>query len=1256
MQITAHNKKGTSQTGRFLKTLNPDYFKVDEKDLDDFIAFVLKYARIIGFYNTNNSLDGDWRGFFDSDVSVLLIQISAISTQRYEDEFESISNGIINNPNYESCKSLFVNAIQFLHRLFHHVQNWNEKTQTILEFNKEIKKLIQFSFSNLLSRLYAFENDAISEELLDKPQKIIRFEQAKDWDLNILAQEPYLFAGEQPIEKIKHAVQYLNSLFFSILSNITLIVNSSKKYLNIQLNDSQNVSPHIALFIAFFRIYRYAQDDINRFTKRHLDYYYKDILHFEMLPEKPDNVHVVFELQPTVEQYMLPAQTALSAGEDREGQPLTYRTTNDVFLNQAKISAAKAVINEKYPITDFSSDDSAFEIEHRLLNQNYIGDFDLDTNQTVGFALSSSILHLSEGIRRITMSIQFHPYTFNWFIKGIKEEHFDNSEITISKLNNLFKNFFVVAYTGGLPEDDETDWFLFDSENVEFYFQKDEYGRLKSEVQLFMMLTPGNVPVRAIESDEFPAAHQHQLPVFQFIVHPNKSYLYNQFKHLEIKEIRIETDVLGLKDLKLQSDYGLIDKTSPYQPFGATPTIGSSFYVGHETAFARPLNELYINFEWFDVPIGDDGFPEYYSGYTGITSNEVFKAKLSILKNKNWIPEDDEQLIELFETIDLEDPTKTPVNNFRGITGIDTERLPIDPKIPVQPTQLYDENTLNGYIKLELCYPPVAFGHKEYPDVMRRFAFENRKKKEQPPLPNQPYIPTLKNMSIDYSTAETIDLTKMQTNSPAFMYHLHPFGKQRIVSGFKNDNIHLIPSYSIGSELYIGLEDVHLPQNISLLFQIDEFASDNISENTRYQWDFLYRNQWHRITDDSILRDTTNNLMQAGIVEFELKTQKANKQNQSKHLTELPLLPTGLFWLRCKSPYGAKFVENIIDIKTQAVLAVFENNSNDLSHIETNLPPERITSFIQPIDGIKEVQQPYASFGGEMPENEEKFYTRISERLRHKNRAITAWDYEHLVLQQFPEVHRLLCLTTTSAQLQIKAGSVLLVVLPGFQLDKEHRAKEPKLTNNKLRQIQEFVQQHTSPFIQVEVRNPVYEQVKVKFNVKFHKGYDNRYYLKVLNEALKKQFSPWLYDEKVMLDFSQDIRGPAILYFLETREYVDFITNFSIYHIVDGKIVNQATAKNNDVVLQPGTPISIFVSAEKHLIGLVEESAGSTGRIEDMVVETDFILDEELMAEYQAEGIENLKVEHNLEIDRQDSSSADKEEYILRINADTNTE
>jgi hypothetical protein len=69
---------------------------------------------------------------------------------------------------------------------------------------------------------------------------------------------------------------------------------------------------------------------------------------------------------------------------------------------------------------------------------------------------------------------------------------------------------------------------------------------------------------------------------------------------------------------------------------------------------------------------------------------------------------------------------------------------------------------------------------------------------------------------------------------------------------------------------------------------------------------------------------------------------------------------------------------------------------------------------------------PYPSFGGRVTEDNAEFYNRVSERLRHKDRAITIFDYERLVLESFPDIYRVKCIDHTDEGCELAPGHVLV--------------------------------------------------------------------------------------------------------------------------------------------------------------------------------------------------------------------------------------
>jgi hypothetical protein len=292
------------------------------------------------------------------------------------------------------------------------------------------------------------------------------------------------------------------------------------------------------------------------------------------------------------------------------------------------------------------------------------------------------------------------------------------------------------------------------------------------------------------------------------------------------------------------------------------------------------------------------------------------------------------------------------------------------------------------------------------------------------------------------------------------------------------------------------------------------------------------------------------------------------------------ILSAGYLWLKAKLPAGTHFdsVSRFIEVKAQAVQAAFTNNANELSHLSSSLPAGTITKLTNRLGGIKKVIQPFNSFDGAPEEADSDFYLRISERLRHKNRAINIWDYERLVLAKFPDVFKVKCLNHTSAKTatspgyEIDPGYVTLIPVPDVRNKNLYNILQPKVSSNKLREIEDYIRNLNSMHIEFAAAQPDYEEVMFRFTVKFHKQYDPNVYVKILNEELKQYLAPWAYDSAAQISFGGTLYKSVVIGFIEEREYVDFITDFKM--MVDGG--------NDQKEVMASTSRSILTTVQQH--------------------------------------------------------------------------
>ncbi|MBK6282386.1 MAG: hypothetical protein IPF54_06675 [Draconibacterium sp.] len=176
----------------------------------------------------------------------------------------------------------------------------------------------------------------------------------------------YVAVDERNIEDLKDFVaKYAEEIAYFDLDNVQ--DGNWKDFFGNKFDEiSQYNSPHFSLFMAFLKIFKHAQDEMNKITKKHLDFYYRDVLHLVEKPAVPDQVYLIFELAKHVSSHLLKKETGFKAGKDALGNNVFYETKEETALNKATVTELKAVLTNKHDI--FSKYQPYPKNDYRLYN------------------------------------------------------------------------------------------------------------------------------------------------------------------------------------------------------------------------------------------------------------------------------------------------------------------------------------------------------------------------------------------------------------------------------------------------------------------------------------------------------------------------------------------------------------------------------------------------------------------------------------------------------------------------------------------------------------------------------------------------------------------------------------------------------------------------------------------------------------------------------------------------------------------------
>ncbi|MGB3467532.1 MAG: baseplate J/gp47 family protein, partial [Cyclobacteriaceae bacterium] len=650
------------------------------------------------------------------------------------------------------------------------------------------------------------------------------------------------------------------------------------------------------------------------------------------------------------------------------------------------------------------------------------------------------------------------------------------------------------------------------------------------------------------------------LPVAKILLNtaPDLQYIYDDLADLKIMSATVSVDVADVANLIVRNDQTVMDPAKTIQPFGIQPVLGANFYIGSHEVFRKQLDYLKLNLEWYGLPTEDvviteevdnvattvtyKGFDAHYSQFITQLRNTSFKTRVSILDKKTWkvIGED----INLFadnDNIDLQPERVIEFVNNQQLADIDRD-------IEMETFRDLDTSTRKGFVKLELT--GSDFGHKEFPPSFTRKVLEGLDD-ENVLLPRDPYTPLLAGVTLDYRSGVCIKFDdnvssdcREEIQEAEQYFQVTPFGINEVEveePGSKN----FLPQFRNEGEFYFGLEKVFTPQNVSVLFQLLEGSEDPLISKPDLRWEFLSASGWVEFDQSDILSDSTNGLVRSGIIIFSIPKIATS---------DTTVLTNGLHWIRVSVVAGSRAIPEFISVVAQAIMAEFDDNNNDEQYLATTLAAETISKLAFSDSAVKKLIQPFASFGGKVRETNTAFYNRVSERLRHKQRAITIWDYERIVLEEFPSVYKVKCLNHTryvdlyKRVSNVAPGHVTLIIVPNAKNRNTVDPIRPLTSINTLTEINSYLDPYRAPALTLQVLNPIYEGIKVDFKVKFRDGRDIGFYKRQLEDEIKAFLSPWAYDNSPEIVFGGKIHQSTIINFIDERDYVDFVTCFKMYH------------------------------------------------------------------------------------------------------------
>lgn len=426
------NDQGISQRQRIMDDLLSSTAKIDGRTLADLLDYFIQMSRHINYYDSSLNVS-DWQPFFKKSIPFTLSAIIKFETSTVQEKFQ-FYNSLFEK--YPSKAGLQLNFSYFFYSIIYQFNKWHVQIKSSgLPVESVMEKLIQDRLRTPLKSFIYLMNTAAKANGIQRFD-FFKLAQNEVWDLQLtdLYSIENCFSSEVKGKKKQLVFLHkeIKALFPSFIEAAKILSGAAELSLDQSLLPlkeelQKNHPPHLGLLFTFLRLFQHLQADLNGFTKKHLDFFYKDVLQIKPKETVPDQAHVIFEIQNHLKKYLLKKGLLLTGGKDNNKADISFALDDELIVNKTQVAEVRTLFvnNESiygqtylegvYCAPKANASDG-IEKEFKDTEPNnyptlgnkyskYIApgktSFQQYPNARLGFILASPVLLLNEGTRTI---------------------------------------------------------------------------------------------------------------------------------------------------------------------------------------------------------------------------------------------------------------------------------------------------------------------------------------------------------------------------------------------------------------------------------------------------------------------------------------------------------------------------------------------------------------------------------------------------------------------------------------------------------------------------------------------------------------------------------------------------------------------------------------------------------------------------------------------------------------------------------------
>lgn len=904
-----YEQKGTLRSGFEVDKAQLKDFRALESDWHEIFRWIMSIAGDMPYYDENNTISGTMAALWHNDVLTVLVEIRQKNLKEYATSFVD-GKGTAQQNAYTADLQEKING-------------WIDR--------------LSINLNNAFVSGTVSQSMRVAENIREQLRKSL----------------PIVPQPTPRRRKFIHKVlEENNRPYFSMLGALSDIKSKFDYYMQ-QIESSGDMDASQALLLTFVRSYCRI---VRQFNDKFADlpnFYRREIL--KAIPKEAvqDNTFVVVNPNKDVirKTFSLPPGTRFSAGENANGTPLYYSLTEKSYIVPTSIKSARTIFPQGRRIItvplalDGTENNTLFSTANPA-----------NTHQELGWALSSPMLTLAEGERKVSVYFMMDGVTdiarllvgtspFRLFTSGSEGWTERAHTTSYERVGNYLLFSFAIA------EGEEA-------------------------------LMPCSSEIHGIET-EFPAVR---------ILIDEIPTIGIDITSIKFKDIQIRVSVTDMRTFNLYSDVGEMDSSQPFYPFGTVGEKGSWFIFGSEELSIKKVLNVSLRGTWNKLP--DGGYTSLYKNYTlpQPVTNSSFKATCEWQENSRW-NECRNSPIQVFGT-DAPGNIKEDAEFYFDIADF--------APLAVGSSFGYNKKA-KGFYRVRLSEPSIGFGMDIYRRQFAEVMVHNSKAKErnQKPVPAMPQVPMIADAVLGYTAMDSFGENDK-------LYRINETNGYEAVN-LGPESIQLLPDLK-KHYLYLDLDDVEGLQRIKLYFNLryvkrgnrGNTGADGITSIIEY-YD-CKACQWKTFPVECVLQEDTDGLTRSGFITLNTFDE-----------TNTCFIKGNEVWIRIGFENDIAPENIIVDgIWLNCFKVMCENDDG------SPLPAGTIASLAEDDPRVLEVLQPMEGYGGKAAEDEQAMSVRLATRISTRNRALNTGDYEKLILERFSDIEKVCCIPASQESNEIR--------------------------------------------------------------------------------------------------------------------------------------------------------------------------------------------------------------------------------------------